>query len=85
MRGCKGEVNLKDYDSNDDKIIDLVYVVYAGYAQSMGGNLDSDIWPKSSYLLGSVVIDGYTVGRYGVSNELNATRTSPVKDGKVVK
>lgn len=82
---AKGEVNLKDYDSNDDKVIDLVYVVYAGYAQSMGGNLDSDIWPKSSYLLGSVVIDGYTVGRYGVSNELNATRTSPVKDGKVVR
>ena len=82
---AKGQINWKDYDSNDDKIIDLVYVVYAGYAQSMGGNLDTDIWPKSSYLLGSVVIDGYTIGRYGVSNELNANRTSPVKDGQVVK
>ena len=76
---------MKDYDSNGDKIIDLVYVVYAGYAQSMGGNLATDIWPKSSVSYGSIALDGYTIGRYGVSNELNANRTSPKKEGKVVK
>ena len=82
---AKGQVDLKDYDSNGDKIIDLVYVVYAGYAQSMGGNLATDIWPKSSVSYGSIALDGYTIGRYGVSNELNANRTSPKKEGKVVK
>lgn len=82
---AKGQVDLKDYDSNGDKIIDLVYVVYAGYAQSMGGNLATDIWPKSSVSYGSIALDGYTIGRYGVSNELNANRNSPKKEGKVVK
>lgn len=80
-----GNIDFKDYDSNGDKIIDLVYVIYAGYAQSMGGNKSTDIWPKSSFSYGGINIDGYTIGRYGVSNELNANRTSPIKDGKVVK
>ena len=78
-----GNIDFKDYDSNGDKNYRLWFMLfYAGYAQSMGGNKSTDIWPKSSFSYGGINIDGYTIGRYGVSNELNANRTSPTKDGK---
>lgn len=56
------------YDTDGNKIIDLVYVVYAGYGESYGAP-ENTLWPKSFnslYNLGN----GYTTGRCGISNEL---------------
>lgn len=38
---CKGvsdKVNFADYDQNNDGDVDLVYVIYAGYSESINGN-----------------------------------------------
>ena len=59
------------YDANNDGYVDLVYVVYAGFSESVTGNSPDCIWPKSGFLnFGQ--FDGKTVARYGINNELNA-------------
>lgn len=75
-------VNFADYDSNKDGVADLVYVIYAGYSQACGGNVDTDIWPKSSWLGSEFKIDNVTIKRYGVSNELNYTRNAKTARGQ---
>lgn len=74
------ETDFTQYDSNNDGIIDLVYIIYAGYSQSVTGNSSDAIWPKSSAFYGkNITFDGLKIGRYGVSNELNYTPTYKLK------
>lgn len=64
-------VDFSQYDSNNDGNVDLVYIIYAGYGQSLGADSNT-IWPNSSS--GNFgTYDGKTVCRYGVHNELNLT------------
>ncbi len=66
------DVNFTEYDQDGDGYVDLVYVIYAGYSQSVGGNSVDCIWPKSG-TLGSVsnTFDGMKINRFGINNELN--------------
>lgn len=66
------DVDFKEYDQDGDGYVDLVYVIYAGYSQSVGGNSVDCIWPKSG-TLGSVsnTFDGKKINRFGINNELN--------------
>ena len=64
-------VNFADYDANNDGYVDLVYIIYAGYGQSMGADSNT-IWPHS-WANNFGTYDGKTVYRYGVHNELNFT------------
>lgn len=71
-------VDFSQYDANNDGKVDLVYIVYAGYAQSIAGNSSDCIWPKSGAAnLGT--FDGKQVYRFGVNNELNGRPTSSSK------
>lgn len=82
---CKGvsdKVNFADYDQNNDGYVDLVYVIYAGYSESINGNSSDCLWPKSStnafYEPGTnnlLKLNGKRICRYGINNELNATPT----------
>lgn len=63
-------VNFADYDANNDGMVDLVYVIYAGYSANYSGNKETDIWPKSGTVNISNTYDGKSIHRYGVSNEL---------------
>ena len=65
-------VDFTEYDQDGDGFVDLVYVIYAGYSQSVGGNSVDCIWPKSG-TLGSVsnTFDGMKIKRFGINNELN--------------
>ena len=63
-------VNFADYDANNDGMVDLVYVIYAGYSANYSGNKETNIWPKSSTVNISNTYDGKSIHRYGVSNEL---------------
>lgn len=82
---CKGvsdKVNFADYDQNNDGYVDLVYVIYAGYSESINGNSSDCLWPKSGtnafYEPGTnnlLKLNGKRICRYGINNELNATPT----------
>lgn len=63
-------LDFSQYDANNDGYVDLVMVVYAGYSQSMSGNSNECIWPKSGNVSGGTY-DGKKVSRYGVNAELN--------------
>ncbi len=41
------KVDFSKYDNNGDRFVDLVYIIYAGYSQSISGNSDDYLWPKS--------------------------------------
>ena len=65
--------DLSQYDANHDGIIDAVYVIYAGYSESIGGNSANDIWPKAGHIPSSRQKTFGTVKavRYAISSELN--------------
>lgn len=69
---CKAadkDVDFSQYDADGDGMVDLVYIIYAGYPASMSGN-PNDIWPKSG--TGSFgTYDGKQVSRFGVHAELS--------------
>lgn len=64
------EINYADYDSNNDGYVDLVYIIYAGYSESMTQNSSDCIWPKSGTTNGGT-FDEKKVSRYGINNEIN--------------
>ncbi len=68
----KDSVNYKDYDWDDDNVVDQVFIIYAGYNEAQGGPT-STIWPHE-WELGAggdtKVYNGITVNTYGCSSEL---------------
>lgn len=79
-----GNVDFSQYDSNDDGFIDLIYIIYAGYSESFAGNSTECIYPKSGTLSNNIVLDGKTVCRYGVNNELNGTPEDQIANGLLI-
>lgn len=77
------EVDFTQYDSNDDGNIDLIYIIYAGFSQSIAGNSTDCIHPKSGYLSLAKSFDGMDMKRYGVNNELNGTPADQA-DGPII-
>lgn len=77
------EVDFTQHDSNDDGNIDLIYIIYAGFSQSIAGNSTDCIHPKSGYLSLAKSFDGMDVKRYGVNNELNGTPADQA-DGPII-
>lgn len=79
------QVDYSKYDADNDGFVDLVYVIYAGYSQSISGNPEDCIWPKSGvdnfYQYTSegikvspqryLMFNGKRIARYGINNELN--------------
>lgn len=81
------QVNFTQYDSDNDGYVDLVCIIYAGYSQSVDGNSDDCLWPKSGYdnlykydtngqkvsPTEQLAYNGKTISRYCINNELNET------------
>ena len=69
-----GLVNMADYDLNNDGWVDLVYVIYAGYGENIGGVTTTAIWPHAWYIYQgagrTVIIDGVQLDAYACSSEL---------------
>lgn len=78
------DVDFSQYDSNGDGSIDLVYIIYAGYSESITGNSTDCIYPKSGTLTSSTLFDGKRLCRYGVNNELNGTPADQEKQGLLI-
>ena len=73
-------VNFADYDNNKDGKADLVYVVYAGYAQSNGASTNT-IWPQSwalSKIGVELNLDNTAIDSYACSSELDGTSGSQI-------
>lgn len=64
------DVNFKDYDADGDGNVDLVYIIYAGYSESISNNSADCLWPKTSNS-NAGTYDGVTVHWHGINNELN--------------
>lgn len=64
-------VDFSQYDSDNDGYAELVYIVFAGYAQSWAGNSTDCIWPKTG-LSESGPYGTTKVLHYSVNSELNA-------------
>lgn len=81
---CKAiddSVDFSKYDANGDGKVDLVYIIYAGYSQSITSNSD-DLWPKSGTDSNLGYYDGKQIYRYGINNELNYTWKGYMNDHK---
>ena len=78
------EVDFSKYDANGDGYVDLVYIIYAGYSQSIAGNSTECIHPKSGTLSAGITVDGKQLLRYGVNNELNGTPADQADYGLLI-
>lgn len=90
------KVDFSQYDSDGDGYVDLVYIIYAGYSQSWGGNSDDCLWPKSGtndfYKYDTngnkispserLKYNGVTICRFGINNELNETPDDKDEKGR---
>jgi len=69
--GC----DFSNYDTNNDNVVDNVYVIYAGYGENYNGSKEFWIWPHSWEIYsenveGTLKYDGKTLGHYACSAEL---------------
>ena len=76
-------VDFTKYNANNDGIVDLVYIIYAGHSANTSGNKDTNIWPKSGTIIISNKFDGKSIRRYGVSNELNGSDQTSKNNKKI--
>ena len=63
-----GGANFTQYDWDNDGVVEVVYVLYAGTGQADGLD-DNTIWPHKSQVTGTSA-DGKTISIYACSNEL---------------
>lgn len=69
--------NFGDYDSDGDNVVDLVFIIYAGYAESSGADRNA-IWPHATWV-GALNATkerdygGYSIDAYACASELAGT------------
>lgn len=70
-------VDFSIYDTNDDGVVDNVYILYAGYGENEGAP-SYTVWPHSynlAYVMSSLPVhDGVKIDRYACSNELTYSK-----------
>lgn len=74
---AKEGLDFSKFDMDNDKKIDLVYIVYAGFGENANVDLPNLIWPHAHSLKTAgvnAVINGYTIDKYACSAELNDNR-----------
>ena len=73
------DVDFSVYDNDDDGIVDLVHVIYAGQGANTSGNRNAQVWPHMSQLSVVVTLDGKRFRTYACSSEHNGNAS--VVDG----
>ena len=63
-------MNFKEFDSDNDGIVDNVYVFYAGYDEAAAGAPEEAVWAHEGTLKGMAgnVIDGVELNTYACSS-----------------
>ena len=72
------DVNFKDYDTDGDGVVDMIYFIFAGHGANVGGNDSRLLWPHASSIYNPqtyqwVYKDGVRLGRYACSTELTGS------------
>jgi immune inhibitor A len=80
VKAADSLVNYKDYDTDGDGKVDMVYFIYAGGGSNFGNNDSRLIWPHASTLT-NLSCDGVTLGRYACSTELYGAPANNILDG----
>ena len=74
-------VDYSQFDSDGDGKVDNVYIFYAGNGQADTG-ISNCLWPCSGYLHddfeATMVLDGDTINRFAISQEINGQTGEPV-------
>ena len=66
-------VNLAKYDTDNDGVIDNVFIYYAGYNQAEGGP-ETSIWPHRSRVVNAKSVCGKQISDYACTSELSGNR-----------
>ena len=64
-------VDYSKYDTDGDGVVDMFYIIYAGYGSNIVGNNSAYLWPYASqFAYPYRKYDGVSMGRYACSTEL---------------
>ena len=80
LRQLDDSINYKDYDTNGDGTVDMVFFVVAGGGANYGVNNTNYLWPHASQF-SSLKLDGVSFGRYACSTELYGLQRDSIIDG----
>ena len=79
------DVDFSLYDGENDGIVDMVYVLFAGCGSHITGNDSRLLWPHASTIIGNygsyLYKDGKRLGRYACSTEMTDSESNPSLDG----
>lgn len=79
-------INFKDYDNNNDGMLDNVYIFYAGEGEA-DSNVANAVWPHQwdlSEAGSTITLDGIKIDHYGCSNEWDVNYRRAVGIGTFV-
>lgn len=73
MEACRlasSHIKFSDYDSNNDGLVDMVYIFFASYGENENQTNKDYIWSHAGNIADScLVLDGKRIGRYACSSE----------------
>ncbi len=72
----KGGLIFSNYDTNGDRYVDNVFIIFAGHNQSEGGSKDA-IWPHQGNTR-ETSLDGTIIKRYACTSELRGNTGSEI-------
>lgn len=77
----ENEIDFSQYDRDNDGIIDIIYIIYAGYGEADGGG-SATVWPHAWMLseadpYNKYYVDGLLLEKYACSNELQHSSDEP--------
>ncbi len=63
-------VDFSVYDNDNDGVIDLVHIIYAGIGANSTNQIEQQVWPHMYYFMNQTTLDGKRFHRYACSSEL---------------
>ncbi len=80
LRAADELVDYRDYDTDKNNRVDMVYFIFSGAGSNFSGNDDRLIWPHASTVMG-LTLDGVMFDRYACSTELYGQPAARQLDG----
>lgn len=82
IAAADSQVDFSKYDTNGDGIVDMFYLIFAGFGSNFQGNNSSYVWPHAWNVdFYNIRADGVKMGRYACSTEFYGRPSSYYIDG----